>query len=163
MIPQIAKITLNGDRVEELIVVDELYDAVAEAMDDAPLPNDFPDQEGIPKEQVEADFKEFCKSIAVRSCSLEQLVTPNPDAIPPEVQFIRPVTMGMKIQGYIEHWDAAIGFSESLKQTGCPISFSFNEKKMLFGIAHLLNVLAANQARQVQAANNGVQMFDPNI
>lgn len=163
VVPQIAKITLQGDRVEEIIVVEDLYDVVAEAMESAPLPTDFPDQQGIARDQVEVDFREYCKSIVIRTAAIEHLAVPDPESIPPEVQFIRPVTMSMKIQGYIEHWDGAIGFTESLRVTGCPVSFTFNEKKMIFGLLHAMNLVATMQARQVQTAGGGkVQMFDMN-
>lgn len=144
----IGKITLTGDRVEEIILVDELYDVAAEALSNMSLPADFPDQPNIPREQLEKDFALYCKQIMLRTATVEQLAVG--DDVSPELIFIRPVTSRMKFQGFLDHWDKSIGFSEGLQRMQCPFEYSPDEKKMLFGFAHLMNCMAM-QSRQMMA------------
>lgn len=152
----IAKITLEGDRVDEIIVVDNLYDTASEALNEMPLPKDFPDQ-NVPREQVERDFTAYCKTIRIRTATFEQLAQFDENASPDQ-QFIRLLTVGMKMTGFIESWDRSLAFSEGLAQMGCPFNFSFDEKKLIFGLSHLMNCLALQAAKQSQESTN-VEMF----
>lgn len=154
--PTIAKITLTGDRVEEIIVADDLFDIAATALLEMPLPADFPDQANIPREQVQTDFADYCRQIKVRTATIEQLAIPD-DTIAPEHLFIRPITAKMKVQGFVEQWDRSLGFTETLRGMGCPFDFSLEEKKMLFGFAHLMNCISMSAARQMPDAP--VEMF----
>lgn len=153
ILPQVIEISKQGDRLEELLVVDELFDIASEALEDAQLPEGVT-QEGINQDQLEQDFKQYCKTILIRAVSSDRLAQPEAQNLPPEVQFIRPITFGMKLQSYVEQWDEAIGFTNTLRQTGCPVSFNFTEKKMLFGIAHLLSCLGNQQKIQTPNTNN---------
>lgn len=155
--PTIAKITLSGDRVEELIIVDELYDAATEALNNMPLPADFPEQPNVTKDQLERDFADYCKAIVVRTATVEQLALQD-ESISPEILFIRPVTTKMKFQGFLEHWDRQLGFSEGLRMLQCPFDYTPEEKKMLFGFAHMMNCLAT-QAKNAANQPGNVDMF----
>ncbi len=160
MSPTIAKITLSGDRVEEILLVDELYDVAAEALTNMPLPLDFPEQPNITREQVEKDFSGYCQQIMLRTATIEQLAIPD-DNISPEYLFIRPVTTKMKFQGYIEHWDRALCFTKGLRANQCPFDYSLEEKKLLFGLAQHLNCMASSQVSQYSAGPTGnANMFN---
>lgn len=153
----IAKITLSGDRVEELILVDELYDAASEALSNMPLPAEFPDQPNIPRENLEKDFAAYCNTIIIRTATVEQLAIA--EDVSPEIQFIRPVTTKMKFQGFLDHWDRSLGFSETLARMQCPFEFSPEEKKMLFGFAHLMNCIAMQSKQMSNAPAGNPEMF----
>jgi hypothetical protein len=155
--PTIAKITLSGDSVEELIIVDELYDAATEALNSMPLPADFPQQQNVTKDQLERDFADYCKQITIRTATVEQLALQD-ESISPEILFIRPVTTKMKFQGFLEHWDRQLGFTEGLRMLQCPFDYTTEEKKMLFGFAHMMNCLAM-QARNAANQPGNVDMF----
>lgn len=154
----IAKITLSGDRVEEIVVVDELYDVAAETITKINLPTDFPDQANITRDQLARDFSSYCSQIVLRTATSEQLAVV--DDISPELIFIRPITSKMKVTAFVEQWDKSIGFSETLKMMGTPFEYSFEDKKMLFGIAHLMNCMGAQSNRQMAAAPGNVNMFE---
>lgn len=158
----IGKITLTGDRVEEIIVADDLYDAAAEAMLDMPLPADFPDQPGVTRDQLERDYAAYCKSILVRTATIEQLAIPETENVAPEMQFIRPITSRMKVQGFLEHWDKTIGFTETIRMAGCPFDYTVEEKKLIFGITQALNCVAATSMKhsQQQLPKDKVNMFE---
>lgn len=145
----IAKVLLQGDTVDELIVVDQLYDCAAEALADMPLPTSFPEQQNLTREQLASNFTAFCKGIVLRTATHEQLAVVNED-LPPELIFIRPVTRGMKVHSFIESWDNQIGFSAGLKQSNCPFEFSFDDKKLLFGFSYLMSCLSANAQEPAQ-------------
>jgi len=155
----IGKITLSGDRLEEIILVEELYDIAAEALSDMPLPADFPDQPNVTRDQVERDFTAYCKQVTLRTATIEQLTVPDED-LSPEYLFIRPVTSKMKFQGFIDHWDRGIGFTEGLRAIGCPFDYSPEEKKMMFGFAHLMNCLSIQANKQAQMPSGNVDMFN---
>lgn len=153
----IAKITLTGDRVEEIVVVDDLYDVAAEALTNISLPADFPEQEGVSRDQLSQNFADYCKQIMIRTATVEQLSIPD-ETIPVDQIFIRPVTTKMKFQGFINQWDQATGFTESLRAMGTPFDFSLEEKKLFYGISVLLNCLAANNnsTREIPASSENM-------
>lgn len=153
----IGKITLTGDRVEEIVVVDELYDTAAAALEDIPLPSEFPDQPNVSREQLERDFAAYCKQLVIRTATVEQLAIPDM-TLSPEFVFIRPITSKMKIQGFLDQWDRSIGFSEGLRSMGCPLEFSLEDKKLIFGMTHMMNCLAMQSSRQTMTPSN-VNMF----
>lgn len=152
IVPTIAKITLTGDQVDEIIVIDSLFDVINEALKTAALPDEFPDQQGVTRERLAEDFREFCASITVRTANVDQLAIPDTDEVSEFMQFIRPITKKMKHQAFLEQWDRSIGFTETIRSMGCPFEFSVEEKRMLYGIAGLLNAISLNSNRQMQTS-----------
>jgi hypothetical protein len=157
---RISDVTLQNDVVEEIIVVDELFETANAALADLVLPEDFPVPAGIDREKVVSDFKEYGANLNVRVAPIEHLAIQDPAALAEEEQFVRIITNGMKVRSYIEHWDAAISFTDSLRQTGSPVNFTFEEKKLIFGIIHGMNCVASTQAKQVQTSGTP-QMYRP--
>ncbi len=138
---RITQVLLSNDRVTEIVVVDDLYDVASEALEDMPLPDSFPDQQNITRDQLAREFSNFCKGLVIRTATLESMYTENDD-VPPDLQFIGLVTEGMRIRRFIEDWDRSIGFTAGLRAVGCPFNFSFEELKLLFGFSHLMRSIA---------------------
>lgn len=156
--PIIGQITKTGDRVEEIVVVDELYETASDALSEIDLPADFPDQPNITREQLANDFRAYCNQIMIRTATIDHLAVPD-ETIPPELIFIRPITSKMRINGFIDSWDRSVGFTEGLKQIGCSFDFAPEEKKLLFGFAHLMNCISQQAARQNSMHPGQVNMF----
>jgi len=152
----ISKFALSGDRVEEIVVVDDLYDTICTALTDVPLPLDFPIQENMTRDQIERDFKQYCSMVVVRTASIDQLALPD-ESIAPDVLFIRPVTSRMKYQGFIDQWDRSVGFSQALRAMGCPFEFSPDEKKLIMGLTMALGSMMQ------QAAGNNMPTATPDL
>lgn len=150
VISQIAQISAAGDLVEEVIVLDELYEVLSIALDEAKLPDKFPDQEGLDRAQVAEEFQKFCRSILVRSTTLASLNLENIDDVEDVVLFIRPVTRSMRTNGFLDSWDQSIGLSQLLRSRGCPFLPTPNEKKLLFMISQMFDAMALSHQRQQQ-------------
>lgn len=147
----IAKITLSGDRVEELVVVDELYETAADAMNSMPLPESFPDQENVTRDQLARDYAEYCKQIVIRDATIEQLALPEDTS--PEFLFIRPITARMKINSFIDQWDRSMGFTEGLRAMNTPFDYTLEEKKLIFGLGHLMNCFASQHNKMMNVSS----------
>ena len=154
IIPRVAMAMIENDVVEEIRVVDNLYEAVVTALGDAKLPSNVPVNESIPIEQVEQIFKETCARIVVRSGSVDQFALPEDVQAPEEQQFIRMISRNSKQAAFIESWDQSIGFSEGLKMYGQAVPIpSYGEKRLAFFMFHLLQMMGNVEERRRAATN----------
>jgi hypothetical protein len=160
LIPRVANFSLQGDVVEEIYIVDELFDVVAEVLSNASLPEDFP-LNGMDKEFANENFRTYCsQNIVLRPARLDQLAIPNVE-IAPEMQFLRIQTTGMKLRQFLDHWDGELGFTESLKMRQIPVVPSYEDKKILFLLTYLLEHIATKAQQQIQVVNGAGGMFTP--
>lgn len=160
IVPKIAQITLSSqDRVEEVVVVEQLFDLVSEALQTAELSDaviksviTVPENTELPQDtinKIREDFSAYLKQLKVRTALIDHLIVS--EDVSPDVQFIRLVTYKMRVQGFMQQWDQQIGFSQSLQSMGCPFAYNFDEMKMIFGVYHALSLFASNQAPQSES------------
>lgn len=166
VIREIAYVTLNSinsptpDRVEEVIVHEDLIEVVNEAMHNAVLPDDV-EQPGVTREQLATEFASFCKSIPVRAYPLDKFVLPVEANLPAENQFIRIITTTLRTAAILDRWDQSIGFTQSLIQRGTPILPTLEEKKMLFFLHQLLSLVANRPPTPTQPGVSSTPQFFP--
>lgn len=153
LVASIAQVVFKNDRVDEVVIIPDLYDDVTAVLADAKLPATFPPQEGIPKEQIEREFAAYCKGIVVRTATIEQLSTAEAMNIPPESIFIRLITANMKMVAFLDEWDKSNGLTASLLSMGSTILPSANERRLLFLFSHLMD-LKENNKKKIQMATS---------
>jgi len=138
---------MKRDLVEEVYVLDTLYDVMVEALGALELPDTFPDQPGMSREQMQSEFSSYCARIIVHPTSFEKLVTPG---INEYDQFIKFVTTNYKKSEFIRYWDQELQFTENLKAKGIPITPTYEQMEMIYLFLHAFECTTMKQMQDQQ-------------
>jgi hypothetical protein len=157
VVPSVAAVSANKDRVEEIIVVENLLDVASEAMQDCQLPADFPDQKGVSREQLANDFKNYCKEIMVRGVPVDQMVLV--EDVAEDYQFIRLISFNARKNHFLQHWDNQLGVTRSLAEKGIAIIPTPEQLEQMFLFVHVIQCATEQQSKLVQASQQEAQMF----
>lgn len=159
IIPQIVRVLLSDDEVDEVIVLEDLAPAAQEAFSNPSISLDLlvnlAPQFSAQAEDLKEKLEAFIPNIPIKAEIVDKLVNPMVLNLDPEILFVRIVTASVKERGYIDYWDQQIGFSRSLGERGIPVKFSYDQRKLLFGLAHLLFALNDQKSKVVTAAQAG--------
>lgn len=153
------------DEIEEVYIIDRLAEPLVEALNSAEIPDELiPDvskqipggQEAV--EQIKQAFRQFCSQISVFPTPLEQFVNSNVGLLPQERQFIHVTTREQKARAYVEAWDQKMQITTSLRQGGCPVTPTYQEKRMLFLFAHMLDRMSQMGPKIQKATGRDINM-----
>lgn len=160
LIPGLAFEISKGQRFEEVIVPEELFQATVEAFQNPLLPSSEDPEEQQMLEQTAPLMKAAIAQIMVKHGPLEQFFA-RVDYMqaPPEMHFFRFATVGTRYQQWLRKWFHDHGFFEVLQEDMCPFDFSFNELKIIYGIARSLEGLARHEAQRIQLATDKDMKF----
>jgi len=166
----IARTGASGDKVEEISLPGELYEALSEALENPRLPSDINVGDNTP-EQAQGVLLDWCKDIILRSALVDQMAVPKEyhEQLPPEIQFIRIITMMRRQQALMDQWDEAMGLTQISQSVPGVTPFTFNEKRLAFlffctmqSIARQ-EMLRQQQMMQQQAQEKGYEAPNFNL
>lgn len=130
---KIVNISQQGDLVQEVYVVDAVYDLVVEALQSPILPEEFevkaPDGTSVSREILVSDFDTYCKGLTVRPTSFDNLIKPEATELE---QFIYFVTGAVRRRNFLDSWDEGIKLSETIRSNGYPGMPTYEQKELLY-------------------------------
>ncbi len=145
----------NRDTVEEVVVVEDMYQQAADALETAELPQEIQLPDGVNRADIETQFKTAVNNVLLRSMSLESINVPEGtdlEKVPDNLLFIQIKTRGLKEFGALQRWNADLGYSDYVSQTA-GILVSNEELRLVFLFSKLLELLTIKSAM----ANQGIQ------
>jgi 5-methylthioribose kinase len=168
IIPQIVRLLLSNEEVLELVVLEDIAEAVNNAVKQPVIGLDFLASLG-PQVASQADtlktqLEDFIPKLSVKAEIVDKFINPRVGDLPAELLFIVIVTGSMIERQNIELIDQQLGFTKSLMEGGMNINFSPSEKKLIFGVAHAMTLMVSNARNQVklaQASSRGGELITP--
>lgn len=159
----------SQDRPLQIIVHERLFDAVTEALQSIHLPDNmkYPEDANAVGE-IEENVRQFCREIAVRSASTQDMVLPPEyDVLTPDRQFVFIVTMAQEQQKFLMRFDSSLGISKYLRENSFPIQLTESDVLEMAKLYVLLQCMGQAQAQaqqQVVAASSrdlGQSLYSP--
>lgn len=153
---------MNGnDQPLQLVVHEQLFDAVTEALQSAEVPANWP------QDATEADgkqFADFCRQFPVRSAKTEEMVVPPGVEVPAADQFAVFLTLQGQQLNYLRQFDQRMGISQFLVENRIPLALTQEDMLQMvkfFVLLQCINRAAQTQVQAAKAQDLSGQIFRP--
>ena len=160
VIPYIASVLLNGDRIHECITTDDLLPNLKLALLDPELDANWL-EEALKRapQWDEASLFQVISNLPTRSTKADEMLVENPESMNEAQQFVRIVAHSALVRLQLQTWDREIGYTAFLKSRGSLVVPSYEELRQVFFTHMFFEHMQARSSQLASATMNADAEF----